>query len=489
MSPLTRLELLARAGSGVVVLAADPFVTIADAAKKPRLLRGRFGEGVLAGDPTPTGITLLTRLRGAEGSGRVLLELARDPGFRHVVSRSTLKTGPALGHAVKARVENLKPHRRYWYRFSTRNADSRVGRFTTALPADSRQTVRFGVFNAQDFAAGYFNAHTRLAKEDLDFVLNLGNYIYAESPISGPDVRTLPRAGRPLTLGDFRARYTAYRQDAGLRAMHAAHAMVSCWDDGEVAPGYAGTNPSSPYAFVPKAEAYRAWFEAMPHYPPRSDLTRVFQRLRFGRALELVLLDTRQYRDVQPCDNSGDTECPDLDAPREMLGARQLEYAAQRLGDSGAAWKLLATPAQFAGYLTGPGRYADFDAWQGYPRARRDLLQALSDEEVAGAVFLSGGLRRFLAGDILDPEGGAIAPEFTCGSVSARPDDDVDRSVSINSPIVHDDPQHHGYMICEAAGGHLTVRYSKLQTVETRSTARVAGQSWTLARGERSVGQ
>ena len=75
----------------------------------------------------------------------------------------------------------LEPHEEYWYRFSTRGEESQVGRFRTALPPDSRQPVRFAFFSCQEFTFGYFNAHNLLAREDVDFVVNLGDYIYAEA--------------------------------------------------------------------------------------------------------------------------------------------------------------------------------------------------------------------------------------------------------------------------------------------------------------------
>ena len=41
--------------------------------------------------------------------------------------------------------------------------------------------MRFAFFSCQDYTHGYYNAHELLADEDLDFVVCLGDYIYAES--------------------------------------------------------------------------------------------------------------------------------------------------------------------------------------------------------------------------------------------------------------------------------------------------------------------
>ena len=52
----------------------------ASAARAAPLRDGRFRQGVLSGDPTPDGATLLTILDDVEGRGTVRLEVARDAG-------------------------------------------------------------------------------------------------------------------------------------------------------------------------------------------------------------------------------------------------------------------------------------------------------------------------------------------------------------------------------------------------------------------------
>ena len=47
---------------------------------------GTFPQGVLSGDPTPNGITLLTLLDDVGGAGSVKLEVATDQAFRKVVA-------------------------------------------------------------------------------------------------------------------------------------------------------------------------------------------------------------------------------------------------------------------------------------------------------------------------------------------------------------------------------------------------------------------
>ena len=101
------------AGAGIW-LPADVREADARARKKVPLARsGAFTDGVLSGDPSPTAVTLWTRLdENPRDRLRVELEVARDPGFRRVVLRRLVPTRASRDHTVKVRVGGLKPDRR-----------------------------------------------------------------------------------------------------------------------------------------------------------------------------------------------------------------------------------------------------------------------------------------------------------------------------------------------------------------------------------------
>jgi alkaline phosphatase D len=294
-----------------------------------RLLReGRFDQGVMSGDPTARGITLWTHVGDVEGSGAVELEVARDRGFRRVVARRRVSTSERRDHTVKARVERLSPHEEYFFRFSTTGEQSRVGRFRTAPAPGSRETLRFAFVSCQEFTFGYYNAHALLAREDVDFVVNLGDYIYGDIALPAPiGVRRDP-VSSAQTVGEYRRKYATYRSDRDLQAMHAALPMISCWDDHEVQNNYAGRagdGESVPggHPAARRRAAYRAFFEQMPTFSYGGS-SRLYHRARFGQMVDLFVLDERQYRESQPCGGGTVPDCPEASAPRAFLGARQL---------------------------------------------------------------------------------------------------------------------------------------------------------------------
>ena len=184
----TRRQFVTAAGSFTAATVFAP-QSLASAARLGHFSKahGKFSEGLISGDPTPNGVTLWTRLAGVDGAAKVELEVAKDKTFRHVVARQKITTNKQLAHSVKARVGKLKPYEQYYYRFSGAGAETPVGRFRTALPADSKQPVKFAFFSCQDFSHGYYNAHDLIAEGDYDFVVCLGDYIYAETYHSKKD--------------------------------------------------------------------------------------------------------------------------------------------------------------------------------------------------------------------------------------------------------------------------------------------------------------
>jgi alkaline phosphatase D len=513
----SRRQFLSRAGGAGAVVLLAPQAALGQSAKKRALLRGgRFAQGVLSGDPTPHGVTLATIVDDVEGSGGVRLEVARDSHFRRVVASKVFSTNAGRNHSVKARVTGLRSGEDYFYRFETSNKHSPVGRFKTAIPDDSREPVRFAFFSCADYTHGYYNAYEAMAREDdLDFVVCLGDYIYADiqsTRAAGTGVRDDKR-GEAKTLADYRAKYALYRSDEALRKLHARYPMISLWDDHEVLNDYAGSLPdgglpaANGYTVARRNAAYQAFFEAMPFVP--SGRSRIYRALRFGRHAELILLDERQYRGDQPCGDMVGPDCAERQVPRPFLGAKQLSWAKARLSASKASWKLIGNPTLMMPTKAGPNVYAPMDAWMGYPQEREDLIAHVA--KISDVAFLTGDFHTFLAGDVRPQESAdkaaAVAPEFQSGSITsqglgegqggvipgandANPNTNpalIDALKGFN-PWIHDaDLDHHGYGVAEVSANELKVSFRRMKTIKKRSRERLPDLRWTINKGQRSL--
>ena len=528
----SRRQFLARSGAaGAAVLAPQALMSgLASAKAAPLLRSGRFSEGVASGDPAPRAITLWTRLAELEEKGSVRLEVARDRDFRRVVARDRIGTSPAGGGSVKARVTGLAPYEQYFYRFETRDGVSQVGRFRTAPPADSRQELTFAFFSCQDFTHGFYNAHELMAGEDIDFSVCLGDYIYAETyhtVAGGTGVRddtvgATAYSDHPhvaTTLQDYRDKYALYRSDASLRKLHARAPMVVIWDDHEVQNNYAGGDPDGGlpadelYSEARRVAGYKAWAESMPTYFGRRD--RLYRRLKFGRTMDLIMLDQRRYRDDQPCDDAVVPGCAELPQPRDLLGRAQMDWAKRQLSSSKAAWKVVGNEVMMMPAKVLGNSYYSFDSWQGYQTEREELLDHIKAQGIRDVVFVTGDIHTFIAGDVRrdDGAGDSVALEFVGGSVTSLslgeidlnagggvviPGNDANPSTApalvdalrgINPWVDQADFDHHGYGLAKVSRQEFDVTLKRVSTIKRKTTQTLSteGFRYRVERGQRSI--
>ncbi len=108
-----------------------------------------FQIGVAAGDPTPDGFVIWTRLAidPLNGGGMpnepvaVHWEVAEDEKFANLAAFGKTSAVPDWGHSVHVEVEGLKPDRWYFYRFRVGMDQSPVGRART-FPTPEAQTKK-----------------------------------------------------------------------------------------------------------------------------------------------------------------------------------------------------------------------------------------------------------------------------------------------------------------------------------------------------------
>ena len=407
--------------------------------------RELFTLGVASGSPRPDGVVLWTRLAPdpLQGGGmgeapvEVRWEVAHDEGFARIAAEGRATAVAALAHSVHAEVRGLAPGRPYWYRFTAEGVRSPVGRTRTA-PAETDaapQPLRFAFASCQQYEQGYYAAYLDMAAQPFDFVVHLGDYIY-ESSWGSRHVRR-HQGGIPTQLGEFRDRYALYKTDPHLQAAHAAFPWLVTWDDHEVANDY--TDDVSPRTIDPaqflaiRAAAYQAWYEHMPvpaSMRPTGAAATIYGRHRFGRMLDVFLLDGRQYRSHHAClagrSASPLADCADRLAPeRSFLGKKQEAWLANELAAPPARWTVIAQPTLLAeaDRKRGPEHGYWMDGWDGYAASRARLLDSLAANKARGgdALVISGDVHAFWAADLRrEPQGPAVATEFVGGAITSE---------------------------------------------------------------------
>ncbi len=445
--------------------------------------------GIASGFPRPKGILLWTHLDGIGRNSKVTLTVARDRGFNNVVEERLVTASKKQGFTARRFVKGLKPHEEYFYRFSTENSKSEIGRFRTAPPLDSNEKIRIAYFSCQHYESGFFNAQRAIAKEkDIDLVVCLGDYIYEYSNNEG--VR-LDRTGRNKDgdvqfLDEYRQKYALYKGDKNLQAMHAAHPFIAIWDDHEVEDNHADGNPSSAQSdpnktnlqnyprrvsyLQRKANGYKAFFEHNPRSRFKGDRDRIYEDYRLGKLVDLLLTDQRQYRERQPCNDAILQPCADTEDPRVMLGDKQMQWLLRSLKGSPATWKVWGSELMLMSLRITAGVAAQVDSWDGYGAERKVILDYVIDNGVQNVVAITGDIHTFFAGtaytkgDEQTPGSRAAFPEFVGGSCTSLGipeatglDENVLAGLALNNPhIDFYNFSKRGYGVIEATKTGLT---------------------------------
>lgn len=299
--------------------------------------------------------------------------------------------------------------------------------------------------SCQHYEQGYYVAHRDIARQDLDLVLFVGDYIYENA---SPKYRVAPGVREhghkePWTLDEYRRHLALYKSDPDLQAAHAAHPWLLTWDDHDVVNDYANDRYAgnvSPEVFLKRrAAAYQAYFEHQPLRvgpdAPGSPNMRIYDHMAWGQLADVWTLDCRQYRSPQACPDPTRgggggrvvLSCDELaDARRTMLGSTQEQWLAQGLAASRRSWKVIAQATQISstGMNTPLGRTTYTDAWDGYPLARQRLLQTVVDARLSDVVTLGGDVHMNVAAQLRlkpnDEKSPIVASEFVTTSITSR---------------------------------------------------------------------
>jgi alkaline phosphatase D len=460
----------AAALTGAAVVLGAPWVRPADAAA-PSPDGYAFALGVASGDPTPDGVVLWTRLApdpvAPDGSGgmpgRPVLvgwEVAADPEFRRPIARGSVVARPEDAHAVHVEVAGLPAAAEHFYRFRVGAETSPVGRTRTApVPGAPRDRLAFAVASCQNRPDGYYNAYAAMARDDLDLVVFLGDYVY-EGPGEGVAGRAHLPVSEATSLADYRVRHAQYRTDPDLQAAHAAFAWAVTLDDHDVENNWAGDvsqrdgEPDrDPAVFrTRRADAYRAFWEHMPlrrAQRPAGPEMAMHRRLTFGDLLDVHLLDTRRHRSDQ------DPAHP-ADPARTLLGAEQRAWLWQGLATPRARWTTLAQQVFFSprDLAPGPGTAIDEDAWDDYAAERDALRDHLVAARTPNPVILTGDVHAHHACDVpadsRDPASRPVATELVTTSISSggdgAPHGPGDAALLADNPHIHLVDRRRGYV-------------------------------------------
>lgn len=312
-----------------------------------------FPQSVASGDPLPDSVVLWTRLEvnGLTDTDQTVNLRVTEEADIHFVGKTTPLTGrnewrdgsltAAAAHdgVVKVIVDGLDADTYYYYQFEWNGIYSPVGRTKTAPNANSTRPIRFAAINCNDFIGRYYNVLKHLNEQEamrLDFVVNLGDYIYEttgdptfQGGVADRNVvfTDLDEAIE-LTAGDgstfyaaksvsnYRDIYKTIRLDPQLQRLHELYPMISIWDDHEfsddrwrdVATFFDEKSDEQDTQRLHNSE--QVWYEMLPSRLGLNDdgtafeidaadlypNTVIYGTFDFGQNLRLITTDVRTFR-------------------------------------------------------------------------------------------------------------------------------------------------------------------------------------------------
>lgn len=324
-----------------------------------------FLHGVASGDPLQDKVILWTRLTPVDLNGRlkVTWEIATDNQFKQNLKTGMVETSKTDDFTVKVDATGLQANTIYYYRFRFGNKISSVGQ-TKTLPISTNK-VSFAVCSCSNYPAGYFYVYREMAKQNVDVIIHLGDYIY-EYGADGYATEDAAKLGRILPadnnkeiikLDDYRKRYALYRQDKDLQAAHQRHPFIVIWDDHELANDAwrdgAENHQDNEGSFSDrKLAALQAYFEWMPIRPVSStDHLNIYRQFNFGSLVELTMLDTRIIARDEQLEYADYMTAAGLDAQkfqvdltnpkRTLMGYTQRDWLVDKLKQSTATWNVI----------------------------------------------------------------------------------------------------------------------------------------------------
>jgi alkaline phosphatase D len=303
------------------------------------------------------------------------------------------------GRIVLERLHPATPHRAV-VRFTDpegRTGSPEVALFRTAPRADTPAPVRLawggdlgGQGVCRDVHEG-FPIFGHVIAERPDLFIGLGDMIYADDvchPIGLYANAQVPgEFGPAADLDGFRAHWRYNREDEGLRVLLATTPYVAVWDDHEI------VNDAGPHHDMREDPPYRAGVPLLPlarrafvEWNPLPTDGALHRRLRWGRHLELFVLDTRSYRDPNGAPDTGPM-------PKTMLGAAQRRWLEQTLAASDATWKVVVSSVPLSiptgSHDTGRDGWAAGGTDGGFARELGSILEQLRYTGVRNLIWLT----------------------------------------------------------------------------------------------------
>lgn len=442
---------------------------------------GPVPDGVAVGDVSDRSALVWFR---TNGPAKAMVEWRGDDG---VISRSSLiQTTFEHDYTAKVLLSGLRPNQLYRYSVLTAEPEAQDhelqpsgdagGSFRTAVPPDRHQPVTFvwsGDLGGQQHCRRGVDGYPifdQVLRASPTFAVLLGDSIYADDRCPSPPNE--PGSDfTASTVDQYRAKHRYQREAAALQRLLRSVPVFVMWDDHEVRNNFSGTQDP----WMPAGR--QALLEYWPIASPADDPTRLYRTIRWGKDVEIFLLDTRQYRSANA----------EKDGPgKTMLGSAQRQWLLDGLARSDATWKFIVTSVPLSNPKGGTTAVPGNDSWArgadgtGFFTELQSIVHGILTRSIRNIVWLAGDVH-YAQVNRYDPDrdGTPDFHEFICGPLSAAPGRPLPPNPDLNPTTLYTDGGFPNFGVIAVEGDALTltlrdatgaVRFA--QTLHASSAAR-----------------
>jgi alkaline phosphatase D len=255
--------------------------------------------------------------------------------------------------------------------------------------------IQFGSCVLQSRAQPIFTTITRM---DPDLFIFLGDNIYADT----------------VDMAVMQRKYNELASSHSFQRLVDSVPVLAVWDDHD----YGANDAGSEYPKKEESKKLFLDFWREPENSPRRRRPGIYAAHMYGpagRRVQVILLDTRTFRDPLVRGNARPTDAlgpyvPNPDPEATILGERQWLWLKRELVRP-AGIRIIVSSIQVIPDSSG------WESWANFPSERKRLLDLIVNNRIEGVIFISGD-RHFAELSELRPEGGYPLYELTSSALN-----------------------------------------------------------------------
>ena len=344
-----------------------------------------FPSGIQVTDVTQSDVRITVRWTNDEVTTLELLRATPELEWELVTSVSLQ---PTSVQRVTHTFESLQADTAYTV--LARQGDqtlSTPSRFRTAPLNDAERIIRFGASSCVGRNQKPWPTLSRAAEERFDFFIFSGDMVYADNS---------------ATEVNYRNVWNDSLSQEGYRALSASTSLITTWDDHEVDNNWSWTDPEVSQWVEP---ARRVYEEVLPWKHGPSAENSIWRSLKWGKALEVFVLDSRGER-----------------RDGRYMSSEQLTWLQEGLLRSESRFKVIVNSVPITDFDNWFGEVEADDRWQGYPEEREAVLSHIESNQIEGVLWVSGDFHYSQLGRLaLEPDAlGGQAWEVLAGPAGSN---------------------------------------------------------------------